>query len=408
MSSSAKHILRSTAWVSVHTGLYRLITLLVAMLSARLLNVEDYGKISILQSTSALFIMFATMGMGTLATKLVAEKGASDVKAVSILNVVLCATAAVIIFLFRNLIATHIYQDSSLAHLFAWLSVYIFFCGVAQIQTGILAGKEAYHSISMINLWSGLVSVLLVAIGIFYCNVTGWILGLAASEAIKVLVFHRKIHQVFELKMRVSLADIRHIAVMALPIALSGFFVLPINWFLIRTLLLNTGYMDVALMNIADQWVAILTFLPIALGNAMLPVMSRMTADGDRAKVSSNAVKINVGLALVASIPVALLAEVILLLYGQAYTGNGYLFWAIIPLVTVLSVTNQLNNRVIADNKANAMLISNIIWMAICLPIGLLLIKGGLGVLGLLSGRLVGYIAKMCYLMFVSRQTAIR
>ena len=60
-------IFKNTVWVSLYTGLFRLVTLGIAILSARLLNVEDYGKVSVLQSTSALFIMLATMGLGTVA-----------------------------------------------------------------------------------------------------------------------------------------------------------------------------------------------------------------------------------------------------------------------------------------------------------------------------------------------------
>ena len=125
-----RRILTGTAWVSIYTGLFRLMTLGVAVLSARLLNVEDYGKVSIMQSTAALFIMFATMGLGTVATKLVAEADRRYVSSVSFINVALCFLASAAIFVSASWIATSVYQDESLSALLQWLPLYIFFSGI--------------------------------------------------------------------------------------------------------------------------------------------------------------------------------------------------------------------------------------------------------------------------------------
>lgn len=396
-------IFKNTVWVSLYTGLFRLVTLGIAILSARLLNVEDYGKVSVLQSTSALFIMLATMGLGTVATKLVAQDGSKYVRLITQFNIGFCFVVSLFVFLAKNLIASDIYQDSSLATLVGILAVYIFLCGITQVQTGILAGKQAYSSIASINLSIGVLSIAVVYLCVSHFGLYGWLLAVILIEAMKAAMFQRAISSSFEsARPPSSKAAVRHVFSLALPIAVSGLFILPVNWFLIRTLLLQEGYADVALMNIADQWIAILTFVPIALGDAMLPLMSKMTNSTDRKLASSKALKMNIVLALLASIPIALLSDFVLMLYGEAYRDNGAIFWFIVPLVVVLSITNQLNNRVIADNNAKAMLTSNVVWMVLCLPTALLLISWGWGLIGLLTARLLAYLSKMGYLLYVS------
>ena len=403
VSNNVQRILQSTAWVSLHTGLYRIVTLAIAVLSARLLDVEGYGKISILQSTSALFIMLATMGMGTVATKLVAEHDGKYVPAIGRVNLLFCVLSSAAVFLGKDFLASYVYQDATLSNLIGWLALFILFSGITQVQTGILAGKEAYRTISSVNLSVGLVSIGGVFAGIYWLDVTGWVVALTTAELIKAWVLSRQINKILNTR-KDEYVDISVVLKPAIPIALSGLFILPVNWYVIRELLLTNGYFDVALMNIADQWIAVLTFFPIALGNAMLPIMAKMGQGSQRINASNKALKLNVLLALLASLPIALLADWVLTLYGSEYVNSTVIFWWIVPLVIVLSMTNQLNNRVIADGKANAMLFSNILWMIICLPASLVFLGLNYGIVGILVGRLCGYLAKLMYLLYVSSQ----
>tara|TARA_R110000868_G_scaffold28102_3_gene105762 strand:- start:471 stop:1706 length:1236 start_codon:yes stop_codon:yes gene_type:complete len=407
MSRSTKimTILTGTAWVSVYTGLYRLMTLLVSIMAARLLDVVDYGKVSILQSTAALFIMFATMGLGTVATKLVAESNQKYIKSITFINFVLCLSAAIGLFLGANWIALEVYQDASLSILIEFLSAYIFFSGITQIQSSILAGKEDYAKIAKVNLYSGILSIVIVFLAIKQFGVAGWLLGLSALEIGKAIVLQLIIRKMYtSVPQRMSKKIFFHVSKLALPIALSGFFILPINWFLTKELLLKNGYLDVAVMNISDQWVAILTFFPIAIGNAMLPIMSKMRASAERKDMSDLALKINILFSTLICIPVVLVGEFVLKLYGDSYTQHANIFYYIAPLVIILSLTNQLNNRVIADGRPALMMYSNLLWSVVCLPVSFYLIKAKLGVVAILIGRLVAYLVKLLFLYSYTRR----
>ena len=410
MSNKAKvkQIMSGTMWVSIYTGLFRLMTLLVSIMSARLLNVDDYGKVSIMQSTAALFIMFATMGLGTVATKLVAEKGAYYLSSINLISYSLCFISTLAIFLSAEWIANSIYQEPSLGYLLELLAVYIFFSAITQIQSSVLAGKEQYAIIAKINLIVGVSSILVVFLMIKQFGVEGWLYGLSILEVIKFVFLQLVISKnVPALSEKISKVKFLHVSKLALPIAISGFFVLPLNWYLTKELLITAGYLDVAVLNISDQWVAILTFFPIAIGNAMLPILSKMKGGGERKKLSDMALKINVGLALVITTPTLFLGAFIMSFYGQSYVDNAQIFFYLMPLVVVLSLTNQLNNRVIADGRPALMMYSNILWLIICLPVAMWLLSIEWGVLAILVGRLVAYSGKLLFLHLFTRRTIV-
>jgi len=405
---SIKRIARGTLGVSIYTGFYQLMLLLVSIISARLLNVNDFGVVSILQSTVSLFILFATLGLGSVAVKLIAEKNRKYLSSIIWVNLVLCFCSAITIYLFAESIGTLIYQDEKLSPLLSRLAIFVFLCGVTQIQSSILAGKEQYRFLAKVNFFAGLLSIVVLYFMISHLGVNGWLYGVITLEVIKTFALQFIIINCFKpFSLKCSSLELIHVIKLALPIALSGFLVLPVNWFLTRELLLEGGYSDVALLNISNQWIAALTFLPIAIGNAMLPIMSKMNSNSDRKNVSHLALKMNFIVSLALSLIALLFAEYILGFYGHNYTNSVDVFYYILLLAVVLSMTNQLNNRVIADGKPLLMVWSNFIWLIVSLPLGFYLIVTGLGVNGLLIGRFSGYVAKLTYLYFKTNKEVV-
>lgn len=403
--ASLNLILKGAAWVSLYTGLYRVATLLVSIITAQLLDVTNFGKVSILQSTGSLFIMFSSMGLGTVAIKLVAEKNTKYVNSLMLINFILCLIAASTIFIFSHQIALEIYQDSSLEPLLKAVIPFIFFSGITQIQSSILAGKEEYSTIAKINVLVGVLSLILIFIMVKKFGVYGWVYGLSMLELIKLIAFQFIIRKRLNHNIQMpSHSNIVHVGKLAFPIALSALFILPVNWLLTRELLLHTGYRDVALLNISDQWIAVLIFFPIAIGNAMLPIMSKMQNILDRKRISDLALGLNLILSIVCAVPIIFLAEYLLGFYGTSYISGADVFYYVVPLVVVLSMTNQLNNRVVADGRPSLMMYSNILWLIVCAPVGIYLVTLGMGVPGVLLGRLAAYLSKFLFLYTVTQR----
>jgi len=403
--STLQQILSGAAWVSLYSGLYRFVTLLIAVFAARLLDVTGYGQVAILQSTAALFIMFATLGMGTVATKLIAEAEHRYLKSIYLVNFAFCLASSIALFAGAGWIAEQVYQDISLQNSIAYLALYTFLCGMSQVQTGVLAGREAYPLIAKINLMVGLLALPLVYFSIAKWQVQGWLISLILLELLKVVLLHIFIHTQFGgSKGQVTQENLKAVLKLALPIAVSGFFVLPVNWYVTRELLLASGYLEVALLNISEQWIAILTFFPIAIGNALLPMLAKQGQAENKRNMSNLALKINALVALAAGVPTLLLGDWVLSLYGDEYIQHSYLFFWLLPLVVVLALTNQLNNRVIADSNANAMMYSNLVWLLVCLPLSVLLLDLALGLVAVLLARLAAYAAKLMFLFMVIRK----
>lgn len=397
-------IMKGTIGVSLYTGLYQLMILGVAIISARLLSVENFGKASVLQSTSSLFIMFAGMGVGTVAIKLIAESGAKYISSLLILNFVLSFFFSAVVFLSSEFLAVQVYQDPSLTTPIKILSLFILLASVSQIQSSVLAGKEDYKKLALVNFSVGMLSIVVVYFLIKQFDLLGWIYSLIILETIKVFILQCLILRRFGFYQLFSNNyHFTHVANLAIPIALSGFFILPANWFITRELLIQASYHNVAVLNIANQWIAILTFIPIAIGNAMLPILSKIESGANRSNLSYSALKMNFGLSLFSSTIVALGSSFLLGLYGEHYVESYEIFFYLIPLVVVLSLTNQYNNKVIADSKPIFMVYSNVVWIIVNLPITLYFLSLGYGVNGIIWGRFVAYSAKLGVLIKLTK-----
>lgn len=398
-TSIIKRIAKGTLGVSIYTGFYQLMLLLISIISARLLNVTDFGKVSILQSTVSLFVMFATMGLGSVAIKLIAEHKGRFLYSIFLINFSLCLSATLAIYFCSDFIASSIYQDNSLTSLIKGLSLFVLLSGLTQIQSSVLAGCEDYKNIGKINFFIGLLSIFIIYFMVSYYGVMGWLVGVILLEFIKCVLLFIIIYLRFKQeRISVTYTDIVEVTHLTIPIALSSFLIMPVNWYLTRELLITDGYQDVALLNISNQWVAVLTFLPIAIGNAMLPIMSKMIKSDERKSISHLALKLNFAVSFSFAFVAFLLAEFILSFYGEIYIEGKSVFIYILLLAVVLSLTNQLNNKVIADGKPVLMMNSNLIWFFISLPFGWYLISVGMGVSGLLLGRFIGYVGKFLYL----------
>ena len=72
-SPLGERLLRGTFWSLVGTFVSRALGLAAAIMAARILGKAVYGELGIIQSTLGMFGTFAGFGMGTTATKYVAE-----------------------------------------------------------------------------------------------------------------------------------------------------------------------------------------------------------------------------------------------------------------------------------------------------------------------------------------------
>ena len=345
-------------WSLAGAILSRGFLLAASIVCARLLGEAGFGALGMIQSTVGMFGVFAGLGLGLTATKYVAEFRRSDPeRAGRILG--LSATAAFFaglvmaaaLVLGAPFLSKVVLESPTLAGPLTLGAGLVFFGAINGVQTGALAGFEAFSAIARVNLLSGVLSFPLIVLGVWSNGLGGAIAGMVAALGINWFLNHRALAR------ECSLAGIpRGLAgcgqewpilhQFSLPALLASVVVAPGLWLSSALLARQShGYSQLGLYTAADKWRLLILFVPTSISTTTLPVLANLHGEGDgrgfRDVFRANLL-MNAGMALLAALLVALFAAPILSIYGPAFRQGravlGVLAFAALPgaLNTVL------------------------------------------------------------------------
>jgi len=157
--------LGAVTWSIAGLGVSRGATFLASMFTARLLGAESFGGFAIVQSTVSVAAAFAGAGLGVTASRYLAEFRASNPERAGRLlglasAVALISGAALAFSTFTSapFIAGHVLHAPALLLPLRIASLLVLFTALNGYQTGALAGLEAFRTMAMVNLCSGVVS----------------------------------------------------------------------------------------------------------------------------------------------------------------------------------------------------------------------------------------------------------
>ena len=140
----------------------------------------------------------------------------------------------------------------------------------------------------------------------------------------------------------------------ALPSLLSGIMYMPVIWaanaILVRS---PNGLAEMGMFNAAAQWRNLIIWIPGALGQVALPILTSLVSEGDRARFGK-ALKLNILanllLGLAAAVPVAICSYWILSLYGPEFSTR-WLALVMLSGAAVLQATINVIGQVIASTS---------------------------------------------------------
>jgi O-antigen/teichoic acid export membrane protein len=394
---------------------------LSAIITARFLGDHGFGELGMVRNTLTMFAAFAGLGMGLTANKYLAETRTADPdRAGRILGLsygMACGSGLlmmVLAFTFAEPLASRTMANEGLAR-YLRLSAPILLTGTLNgVQTASLAGLEAFRRSS---LWTTVVAVtgsVLTVIGVATAGISGALWAGLISGVLGFVVLQRVLAaETRRARIRVTFRGIRQelplLWSFALPSVLSGLMVSPVAW-AAAAMLVNRpgGYGEMGVFNAANQWRNLVLFVPGAVGQVVLPMLSNLQATGERDRYV-RALKLNGVLSLLvclcAALPVIAGSEWIMRTYGPDFRGR----WAVLVLL-VLSGVLQAGTSVVGQALASLGrmwwgLILNGAWAVgllvatwVCLP---------LGATGLALAYLVSYLLHMvqvgCYTVWVLR-----
>ncbi len=393
-------------WSIVGAVISRGLMLVASVLVARMLGKTGYGELGMIQSTVGMFGVFAGFGLGLTATKHVAEFRRSDPeragRIIGFSGLVAMGTGGLMalgLFIFAPWLAEHTINAPHLAGVLRIGALILFISALNGAQTGALSGFEAFKTIAYVNLFVGLISFPIIVGGAYFGGLTGAVWALTINLCFNWLLNHlalRKEARRYRVPFTLRGCS-RELSVLwrfSLPAVLAGSMVGPVNW-ICSALLVNQpdGYSEMGIYSAANQWYAMLLFLPGLLSGVVLPVLSERLGQkktNQSMKTMVLAIKANALLVL----PLVLLASIaspyIMGLYGEGFR-SGWPTLVVVLLTTgLLAIQTSVGQVIAASGKMWVGFAMNMGWAFTFIMLTLLLID--LGSLGLGTARAISYI----------------
>jgi O-antigen/teichoic acid export membrane protein len=380
--------------------------LAAGVLVARMLGKTGYGELGMIQSTVGMFGVFAGFGLGLTATKHVAEYRQSNPdragRIIGLSGLVAMLTGGLMalgLFIFAPWLAEHTINAPQLAGVLRIGTLILFTSALNGAQTGALSGFEAFRTIAYVNLFVGLISFPILVCGTYFGGLTGAVWALAINLGVNWLLNHlalRKEARRYNVPFTFRNCS-RELSILwkfSLPAVLAGSMVGPVNW-ICTALLVNQpdGYGEMGIFNAANQWYAMLMFLPGLLGQVVLPVLSERLGQKETnqsMKTMVLAIKANALLVLPLVLLASIVSPYIMGLYGEGFK-SGWPTLVVVLLTTgLLAVQTPVGQIIAASGKMWIGFAMNIGWALIFILGTLLLVDKG--ALGLATARAVGYI----------------
>jgi O-antigen/teichoic acid export membrane protein len=296
-------VAKGAFWCVIGTLISRAMGVLGSIIVARVLGITIFGEFTIIQSTVGLFGTFAGLGLGITATKYVAELRESEKTRcgrIILLTLMLAflggLAGGITLMIGAPWLAKHTLAAPHLSVVLQTSAFLVLFSTLQSAYTGALAGFEAFKRTAWINFVGALVGTPLLVIGAWRWSLKGGVWGISAQALAGCVVAHLALVRVAKLE-RIPLPfgallrrpfkelnqEFEVLWKFSLPAFLSSMLVGPVNW-TCNTLLVNQprGYSQAALLSAANQWKNLVGFVPLMLSSAIVPILARLHATGQK------------------------------------------------------------------------------------------------------------------------------
>jgi len=400
-----KRIILGFFWSLFGSVISRGFTILASIIAARILGKVCFGEFGIIQNTFVVFSDLAGLGLGITATKFISQYRDTDMHRVTsvfsfsiIISAIIGLIFSLIVFIFSSYIAEKILAAPQLALSLKVGAFILFFGAINGVLTGTMLGLEAFRSISLVNVFSGVFNSFLIIILVYYYGVLGGVIALLTGSLI--LLFLNLYLIRYECPYLIKYFDIRNIFIkndfflsFTIPAFLAGIMFGPVNW-ISNTILAHqeNGYSELGIFNAANQWRMAVMFLPSVIGRIVLPLLSNTLGKSQRDYLKI--LKLNLlanGLAtLLLSLLIALMSSQIMNAYGSTFS-SGSVVLIILVLTTIPISLNDVIGQAIASQGQMWIGFSfNLAWAIVLLSSFSLLRE--FGALGLALSYLIAYI----------------
>jgi len=326
---------RGAFWSLAGAIIARGLGMISSILVARMLGKTGFGELGIIQSTIGMFGTFAGFGLGMTATKFIAEYRTTDPgKAGRILGLTTCfawitsGITALVLFFTAPWFAVHTLAAPQLTGLLKVSSLLLLLTAVNGAQIGALSGLESFKTVAKISFWCGLANFPLMVGGVYIAGLSGAVWGMVIATGLNWMLNHNAIRgECLNTGVSYTYKDCwKEKTVLwkfSLPALISSIFIAPTDW-VMNAILVNQpgGYGQMGLFSVAMQWHVLIVYVPSAISNMTMPILSNILGEGNRHYYNKMVMISTLTLtciALLVALPVALFSSSIMSLYGRDF-----------------------------------------------------------------------------------------
>ena len=340
-------ILSGVAWSLIARVFNQGGTLAVNLILANLLGRTAFGEYAIIYTTILTVTTISGLGVGSSATKYIAEfrlidkqKAARVLRLCSATATITGSLACCLLLVFAGSIADELLRAPNLAGGLRIASVAVVFAVLNSYLVGGLAGLEAYPAMARASICGATIQVTACTIGGWFGGVNGAVIGLILGGVsqwfmLSFLLQDEQAKQLLEATYRGLSREWELIWKYLVPAGLSGFVSMPAVWFanvlLVRS---SDGFNQIAIYSVASNIRMCILFLPHIVNGVGVSLINVQTGlrdmNGYRKTFWLNLALTTLTAILGACVAV-LMGHHVLALFGKAFTDGE-------SVLTILSV----------------------------------------------------------------------
>ncbi len=381
-------------------------SLVLSYALAWLLGREAFGAYGMVQGTVGLFAVFAGFGLGVSASREIAALRRADparagrvLGLLSLASVASAALLATVLVLLAPWLAVDRLHDPSLVGPLRASALFLALQALAGAQQGALSGFEAFRPMAIAQAFGGAATLGLGALGAWLWGTAGALFGVGAGQAVIVLLQQVALSRAaaehgVPLRLEGAARELAVLSGSALPALVSAVVSMPVVWWTTAALYTGPdGAAQSAIFAAANQWRAVLLFVPTVFGQFVTPIIAERLAGGARAEanltlklamVIAAAVALPVGVALAAASPLVMAG------YGPGFREGWPVLALIVATGALLAVQTPVGAAIAGAGRFWLGAAMNAGWAAAMLAAALWLQPWG--ALGLAGAYLVSYV----------------
>ena len=403
-SDLARRMFHGAFWSFSGTAMGKLCLLVAGILCAHLLKQEVFGQLGMIRSTLNIFIVFGASGIGVTATKLISTYRTNDIprllrmtRLTFRLAWVMALVLMVFCFVLAQPIARHILHAEHLTFELQIASLLLLFSILYGVQNGVLTGLEQFKIMARNTFIGSLLEAVLMVAGAYFGGLMGAIVGLGIGLGALFWINRLSIRKhyaqyvVGERQPTHTPNDWSMLLNDCIPATLSALMVTPTFWGIRTILLQHDGYNSLALFEAADQWKVMMLFIPTAISQMVLPILTsiRQQRQQFRHVLLAN-IALIVGISSMITLVVLLLGGPIMQLYGKGFSDKMPLVY--LALSNIFSAySNIIEMSIYSKNKMWQAFVINLFWAIVLLVSAYCLVERGLNATGIALAVLIAY-----------------